>query len=90
VVSDPSLVLSQELWSIDGHRLTVLMEPGWIKRGMRDDPSHEPALVIGRTYSLVITALGQIARHTFRVSDPIPEAVDETRWWLMPPAAGSR
>jgi hypothetical protein len=32
VVRDPFLVLSQELWSLNGRRLTVLMEPGRIKR----------------------------------------------------------
>jgi hypothetical protein len=89
VVRDPFLVLSHELWSVDGRRLTVLMEPGRIKRGLGADPSHEPALVVGRTYSLVVTALGQTARHTFRVSDPVLEAVDETRWRLVSPAAGS-
>jgi hypothetical protein len=78
-VRDPFLVLPQELWSVDGHRLTLLMEPGRIKRGLAADPSHEPALVVGRTYSLAVTAPGQTARHTFRVSDPVPEAVDETR-----------
>ena len=88
-VRDPFLVLPQELWSVDGRRLTVLMEPGRIKRGLGADPSHEPALVAGRTYSLVVTALGQTARHTFRVSDPVLEAVDETRWRLVSPAAGS-
>jgi hypothetical protein len=89
VVRDPFLVLSQELWSADGRRLTVLMEPGRIKRGLGADPSHEPALAVGRTYSLVVTALGQTARHAFRVSDPVLKAVDETRWRLVSPAAGS-
>jgi hypothetical protein len=89
VVRDPFLVLSQELWSVDGHRLTVLMEPGRIKRGLGAHPSHERALVVGRTYSLVVTALGQTTRHTFRVSDPVLEAVDETRWRLVTPAVGS-
>jgi hypothetical protein len=89
VVPDPFLVLSQELWSVDGRRLTVLMEPGRIKRGMGTDPSHEPAFVVGRAYSLVITALGQTARHTFRVGDPVLEALDETRWRLVPPTVGS-
>jgi hypothetical protein len=88
-VRAPFLVLSQELWSADGRRLTVLMEPGRIKRGLGADPSHEPALVVGRTYSLVVTALGQTARHTFRVSDPVLEAVDETRWRLVSPTPGS-
>jgi hypothetical protein len=89
VVRDPFLVLSQELWSVDGRRLTVLMEPGRIKRGMGADPSHEPAFVVGRTYSLVLTALGQTARHTFRVSDPVLEALDETRWRVVSPTVGS-
>ena len=89
VVREPFLVLPQELWSIDGRRLTVLMEPGRIKRGLGTDLSHEPALVVGRMYSLVVTALGQTARHTFRVSDPVLDAVDETHWDLVSPAAGS-
>jgi hypothetical protein len=88
-VHDPFLVLSQELWSVDGRRLTVLMEPGRIKRGLGADPSHEPALVVGRTYSLVVTALGQTARHTFRVSNPVLEAIDETHWRLTSPTRGS-
>lgn len=37
VVRDPFLVLSSELWSLDGSRLTVLMEPGRIKRGLGAD-----------------------------------------------------
>jgi hypothetical protein len=89
VVQDPFLVLSQQLWSFDGRRLTVLMEPGRIKRGLGADPPHGPALVVGRSYSLVVTALGQTARHTFRVSDPILEAIKETDWRIVSPAAGS-
>ena len=89
VVHDPFLVLSQELWSPDGRRLTVLMEPGRIKRGLGADPTHDPALVVGRTYKLVITALGQTASHTFQVSDPVLEAVDETGWGLVLPTVGS-
>jgi hypothetical protein len=88
-VREPFLILSQELWSGDGRRLTVLMEPGRIKRGLGTDPSHEPALVVGRTHSLVVTALGQTARHTFRVSDPVLEALDEIHWRLLSPTVGS-
>jgi hypothetical protein len=90
VVRDPFLVLSQELWSPDGRRLTVLMEPGRIKRGIGAGPSHDPALVVGRTYSIVIAALAQTARHTFRVSDPVLEAIDETAWRLVSPTVGTR
>ena len=89
VVPDPFLILSQELWSVDGRRLTVLMEPERIKRGLGADPAHAPALVVGRTYSLVVTALGQTARHIFRVSDPMLEAMDETGWHIVSPTVGS-
>jgi hypothetical protein len=89
VVRDSFLVLSQELWSVDGRRLTVLMEPGRIKRGLGTDPSHEPAFVVGRTYSLVLTALGQAVRHTFRVGDPVLEALDESHWRVVSPTEGS-
>jgi hypothetical protein len=89
VVRDPFLVLSQELWSLDGRRLTVLMEPGRIKRGLGAEPSHDPALVVGRRYSLVVTALGQTARHTFSVSDPVREAIKETCWRIVSPTVGS-
>jgi hypothetical protein len=90
LVHDPFLILPQELWSVDGRRLTLLMEPGRIKRGLGSDSSHEPALVVGRTYSLVVTALGQTVRHTFRVSDPILAALDEVRWRLVSPTLGTR
>ncbi len=90
VVRDPFLVLSNELWSVDGRRLTILMEPGRIKRGLGSDPSHEPALVVGRAYSLVVTALGQTVRHAFRVNEPVLEAIDENNWCLVPPITGSR
>ena len=89
VVRDPFLVLSQELWSLDGRRLTVLMEPGRIKRGLGADPVHQPALVVGQTYSLLVTARRQTARHTFRVSDPVLQAIDETHWRLVSPTVGS-
>jgi hypothetical protein len=88
-VRDAFLVLSQELWSLDGHRLTVLVEPGRIKRGLKEDPDHDPALVVGQTYSLVITALGQTARYTFRVGDPVLEEIQETSWRLTSPTVGS-
>jgi hypothetical protein len=65
------------------------MEPGRIKRGLGANPAHEPALVVGRTYKLVITALGQTASHTFRVTDPVLKALDETYWVPLFPVVGS-
>ena len=85
----PSSSCGRSSGRLDGRRLTVLMEPGRIKRGLGADPSHDPALVVGRTYSLVVTALGQTARHTFRVSDPVLEAIDDTGWHIVSPTVGS-
>lgn len=87
-VAEPFLVLSQELWSADARRLTVLMEPGRIKRGMGAGRLHEPALVAGRSYRLVLAAIGQTCRHDFRVGDPMLSALDETLWHVTPPTRG--
>jgi hypothetical protein len=90
VVREPFLVLSQELWSLDGRRLTVLMEPGRIKRGLLgQDLDHDPALVIGQTYTLVITVLSQTARYTFRVGDPVLEEIKESSLRLTSPTVGT-
>jgi len=59
VVPDPFLVLSQELWSVDGRRLNGADGARTDQRGLGADPSHDPALVVGRAFSLVVTALGR-------------------------------
>ena len=89
VIHEPFLVLSQELWSLDGLRLTILMEPGRIKRGLGTGPAHDPAFVVGQTYSLVVTVLGHSKRHVFHVSDPVLKELDESCWRLISPVAGS-
>lgn len=54
VVEDAFLVVPQELWDPDRTRLTVLFDPGRIKRDLR--PNEELGLPLreGREYSLVI------------------------------------
>jgi hypothetical protein len=44
----------QELWSKDRRRLTLLMDPGRIKRGVAQNVAQGPALLEGNTYSIVI------------------------------------
>ena len=44
----------QELWSPDMKRLTVLFDPGRIKRGLKDNMNSGPPLVLRHHYSLVV------------------------------------
>jgi hypothetical protein len=44
----------QELWSKDRRRLTLLMDPGRIKRGVAQNVEQGPALLEGHTYSIVV------------------------------------
>ncbi|MCJ8298124.1 MAG: hypothetical protein MJK13_04195 [Pseudomonadales bacterium] len=46
--------LGTELWSPDAKRLTVLLDPGRIKRGVGTNEALGPALLLGESYSLVI------------------------------------
>jgi hypothetical protein len=90
LVEDPFLVLSEELWSPDGRRLTILMEPGRIKRGMGSEALHPPALVPGMTYSLAVATGGETFAKSFVVLPPVLEPLHERRWRLARPAAGTR
>ena len=46
----------QELWSADGKRLTLLFDPGRIKRGVSTNLDLGPALLEGNQYQLSIAA----------------------------------
>ncbi len=98
-VALPFLEIDQELWDREARRLTVLFDPGRIKRGLV--PNEEVGLPIraGGKYTLVIDAgwqdaaglpLKQEFRKAFRAveSDRIPP--DPKTWTLTAPAAGRR
>lgn len=48
------MAFKQELWSEDRKRLTVLMDPGRIKRGVAQNRISGPALIEGNHYSIVV------------------------------------
>ncbi len=95
----PFLRLGEELWDPTGTRLTVLIDPGRIKRGLRPREEAGPVLEAGRSYTLVIDRAWRDAegdplkseyRKTFRA-----EAADETQpnpktWKVARPAATTR
>jgi hypothetical protein len=90
LVSDAFLLLNEELWSPDGQRLTVLMEPGRIKHGMGPSPAHQPALIPGGSYRLEIGTGGRVFSKAFSALPPVLEPLLETHWHVSRPLAGSR
>lgn len=53
-IEKPFLILDQELWDEEMKTLTILLDPGRIKRGLRPNLEMKPALQANNKYSLVI------------------------------------
>jgi hypothetical protein len=97
LVELPFLELQQELWDPDYKRLTVLFDPGRIKRGLLSLQEAGPAIEEDKEYSLVIdrawidaagSSLVEGFRKTFRVT-PADRTPPETKdWRLTAPSAG--
>lgn len=94
----PFLELDEELWDPAMTRLTLLLDPGRIKRGVTPLEEVGSALREGHSYTLVIDAtwpdaqgrpLRAAHRKTFRVGPPVRSPIDPARWQITPPAAGS-
>lgn len=99
LVKLPFLELDQELWDREGRRLTVLFDPGRIKRGVLPREQEGPALVEGRSYILLIDSrwpdengqplLRELSKR-FRVTSELRQGIDLKQWKLQSPSAGSR
>jgi hypothetical protein len=95
----PFLEIDEELWDREGKRLTVLFDPGRIKRGLVPHNEVGPAMVAGRVYELVIdrgwldakgAPMRQEYRKRFRVLEDDRTPLTLGQWKLTPPPAGSR
>jgi hypothetical protein len=97
-VPAPFLEIDQELWDRDHLRLTVLFDPGRIKRGLASLAEAGPALEAGKRYALVVdrdwldsrgAPLAEEFRKEFRVApaDRVPPEV--TAWRVTAPRAGT-
>jgi hypothetical protein len=93
----PFLQIDEELWDPTMQRLTLIIDPGRIKRGVRPLEEIGPALQHGRRYTLEIDAAWHDAqglplkapfRKPFRVgpADRLPP--DPKEWKLTPPRTG--
>jgi hypothetical protein len=99
LVEIPFLELEQELWDQNNQRLTVLFDPGRIKRGLVPTTTIGPAVVEGEFYRLVIDREWHDARGVPLVdgfeksflggpSDRVPP--EPRNWRVTSPKAGTR
>lgn len=94
----PFVIVPQELWDPAGLRLTLLFDPGRIKRGVGPNLELGPPLVEGRRYTLEIAgrpdATGQAMtepyRHSFTVGPADRSSPDPKSWRMLVPPANTR
>jgi len=94
----PFLELDEELWDRDFKRLTVLFDPGRIKRGLVPNQEVGPALKPGKSYKLVVDsdwkdAAGVELKSRFEKSFQVTEAdripIDPAKWKVISPGPGT-
>lgn len=88
----------QELWNEDRTRLTILIDPGRIKREVATNVELGPALLAGRHYTLTVeggwpsadgtTVLEGFSKN-FLVSNPLRTRPDTRLWTASMPCAGT-
>jgi len=95
----PFLELGEELWDREGKRVTLLFDPGRVKRDLKPHREAGTPLVEGRSYTLVVgrewrdaesLPLAAEYRRKLRVGPPDREAPDPGRWRIHPPQPGTR
>ncbi len=97
-VTWPFLELGEELWDETGTRLTVFIDPGRIKRGLKPREEMGPVLEAGQKYVLAIDADWRDAdgrplesgfRKTFTAATADETQPHPDQWRLTTPQAGS-
>lgn len=95
----PFLELEQELWSRDSLRLTLLLDPGRIKRGLKPRVEVGPIFQSGRRYELVISGrwpdhlgrpLGNDVLKRFHVGGYDESRPDPQQWQIKRPLRGTQ
>lgn len=88
-----------ELWDRTMHRLTVLLDPGRLKRWVGPNVALGPPLKAGQEYCLeigsgMIDLYGCPLRDRFRkhfvVGDPVREQISVEHWTILPPVTATR
>lgn len=93
-IIDPFVRIEPELWSPDQTRLTVLFDPGRVKRGLIDNEESGPPLVAGREVTLVVepewpdatgAPLAERFQKPITVGASIRQPVAISDWSIKPP-----
>lgn len=98
-VAYPFLEIEEELWDKSGQRLTLLMDPARVKRGLVPREEDGPILSDGSRYRLIIksswpdaqgTLLTKSHIKTFTVGPEDFKQPDEASWKIKPPKSKTR
>ena len=76
----------QALWSPDGRRLTLLFDPGRVKRDVEGSGDSVAPLVVGRTYQIAVGDL----RWRFTVAPAIRNPLEPSSWAIAAPKVATR
>lgn len=91
--------VGQELWNRDYTRLTLIFDPGRLKRGVKPNVELGPVLVEGKRYTLIIDRdfkdangrrMAEPFRHEFAVGPDERRGLDTALWRFFQPKAGTR
>ena len=94
----PFLEIDEELWDPAMTRLTLIIDPGRIKRGVRPLEEIGPVFEAGKSYTLTIDStwkdgagvpLKQSFEKTFKAVPSDRKAVDPGLWQIKPPGSGT-
>jgi hypothetical protein len=97
-IEQPFVELDNELWNIEQTRITLLIDPGRIKKEVKPRIDLGPVFERGKKYTLVISGkwptldggtLGSDIRKPLTVTAPQSNAIDPKMWKLSPPASES-
>lgn len=95
----PFLEIAEELWDRSGRRLTLLIDPGRIKSGLKPREVAGPVFESGHSYTLIVDRdwpdadgrpLREPARKSFRIGPPDESQPRPDSWTIHPPTSGSR
>jgi hypothetical protein len=95
----PFLEIDEELWDREQRRLTVLFDPGRVKRGLVPNQEAGPPLENGGRYRIVVDrewrdGTNQPLREAFTkdivVGPSIRAGIEVSQWKVKAPAAGTR
>jgi hypothetical protein len=87
-----------ELWDRSMQQLTILLDPGRLKRRVGPNRKLGPPLMAGQKYTLAVGSgmvdasgrtLGETFYKSFHVTEPIREPIAVEEWKLLPPKTNS-